>query len=329
MIDTLLSDRLYNPQLINPFNAYNFSQYGSRLYSVLFVLFFVICVVAFMLMFIWGGLKWVTSGGGKEKVESARSTISNALTGLLILLILWVIIQLINTVFGIDVADIGDIRIGSPTSTPIPTPTGIPTPTAAPIGGNCTSNSQCASGFCGSTIDADADTFHPAYISGTGICISAIDCNDSNALVFPGQTTYFQTGVGGSLTNFDYDCNGTNDRWPTLNCLSTGITACSLTPLNDSVVSSGTGWVSTIPQCGTTIIGNAQIFNSCNSYTNTGCDSTPATNSPEEGCFANCTTGNLCGYDENEPCLSWSIQSWAAFTYFNAPLGSIDRMPCK
>ncbi|KKQ48926.1 MAG: hypothetical protein US67_C0021G0016, partial [Candidatus Woesebacteria bacterium GW2011_GWD1_38_10] len=32
MIDTLLSDRLYNPQLINPFNAYNFSQYGSRLY---------------------------------------------------------------------------------------------------------------------------------------------------------------------------------------------------------------------------------------------------------------------------------------------------------
>ena len=121
MIDLLLSDRLYNPQLISPFNTYNVSQYGSRLYSVLFVLFFVICVVAFMLMFIWGGYKWVTSGGGKEKVESARSTISNALTGLLILLILWVIIQIVNTVFGIDIADVGSMRIGSSTPTPAPT----------------------------------------------------------------------------------------------------------------------------------------------------------------------------------------------------------------
>ena len=325
MIDTLLSDRLYNPQLINPFNAYNFSQYGSRLYSVLFVLFFVICVVAFMLMFIWGGLKWITSGGGKEKVESARSTISNALTGLLILLILWVIIQLINTVFGIDVADIGDIRIGSPTSTPIPTPTTTPTPVLTPIGGSCISNSQCASGFCGSTIDADADTFHPAYISGTGICISAIDCNDNNALVFPGQTTYFQTGVGGSLTNFDYDCNGTNNRWPQLDCSSSGALACSLTPYDDATLDPHIGWGSYIPTCGSILFSASNSFYLCQAQTDTGCSSNPHT-FEFLGCTASCVTGNSCGDLENQACIGWNVGLVPAFPSY---LGSITRMPCK
>jgi hypothetical protein len=72
----------------------------------------VLIVVALIFFFILiiGGIKWITSGGDEKKVAAARSEITNALIGLVIVFAAWAIMKLIGTVFGITLIG-GDLTI--------------------------------------------------------------------------------------------------------------------------------------------------------------------------------------------------------------------------
>ena len=59
-------------------------------------------LVAFVFLII-GGIKWVTSGGDKEKTQGAQKTLTAALVGLVIVFAAWAIIRLIETFFGIQI----------------------------------------------------------------------------------------------------------------------------------------------------------------------------------------------------------------------------------
>lgn len=63
----------------------------------------VVVSIVFFFILVIGGLKWVTSGGDEKKVAAARSQITNALIGLAIVFASWAIMQLIKTLFGIDI----------------------------------------------------------------------------------------------------------------------------------------------------------------------------------------------------------------------------------
>jgi hypothetical protein len=39
-----------------------------------------------------------------------------------------------------------------------------------------------------------------------------MDCDDGNADVHPGQVSYFETGYGSGMSNYDYDCNGREEK---------------------------------------------------------------------------------------------------------------------
>lgn len=67
---------------------------------------FVVGAVIFVFMFIIGGIQWMSSGGDKASVETARGRISQALVGLVILFSLFVIIGLVETFFGVDIMTI-------------------------------------------------------------------------------------------------------------------------------------------------------------------------------------------------------------------------------
>lgn len=65
-----------------------------------------ILVVAALTAFVFliiGGIKWVTSGGDKEKTAAAQQTLTAALVGLVIVFASWAIIRLIETFFGIEI----------------------------------------------------------------------------------------------------------------------------------------------------------------------------------------------------------------------------------
>jgi len=61
-------------------------------------------LVAFVFLII-GGIRWVTSGGDKEKTARAQQTLTAALVGLVIVFASWAIIKLIETFFGIEILE--------------------------------------------------------------------------------------------------------------------------------------------------------------------------------------------------------------------------------
>ena len=62
--------------------------------------------------FIIGGLNWITSGGDKARIESARNRIINALVGLIIIASVWAIVSLIFPILGLSFPQITLPSIG-------------------------------------------------------------------------------------------------------------------------------------------------------------------------------------------------------------------------
>jgi len=85
----------------------------GKLISSLVTLSLIIGSLVFFFLMITGAIAWITSGGDKTKLESARSKLTNALTGFVILLVTFAIVKLIENFFGIDilVLDIGALKI--------------------------------------------------------------------------------------------------------------------------------------------------------------------------------------------------------------------------
>lgn len=69
--------------------------------SVLSIILAVAVLIAVFFL-IWGGIKWILSGGDKSAVESARNHIVAAIIGLIIALLAFFIVQIVGRLFGID-----------------------------------------------------------------------------------------------------------------------------------------------------------------------------------------------------------------------------------
>jgi len=75
--------------------------FAATLGSVINVAFFAATIMA-LLFLIWGGIKWLMSQGDKAAVEGARQHIINALIGLVIVFLSYIIINLLLTVLGVS-----------------------------------------------------------------------------------------------------------------------------------------------------------------------------------------------------------------------------------
>jgi len=67
---------------------------------------FVIAVVVAIFFLLLGALKWIYSGGDKAAVEGARSTITAAVIGLVILFLVFLVFTVILQFFGINILEI-------------------------------------------------------------------------------------------------------------------------------------------------------------------------------------------------------------------------------
>lgn len=66
-------------------------------------LLYVFAVAGFILLFylIFGGFKYMSSGGDTKSIDSAKRTITTALIGFIIIFVSFWLVQLIGTIFGI------------------------------------------------------------------------------------------------------------------------------------------------------------------------------------------------------------------------------------
>jgi hypothetical protein len=74
---------------------------------------FVIGALVFFFVMVIAAIQWITSGGDKQALESARGKLTNAIIGFVILLLLFVILKVIQDFFGLDILslDIGPLKI--------------------------------------------------------------------------------------------------------------------------------------------------------------------------------------------------------------------------
>ena len=59
----------------------------------------VVGIVLSLVFLLYGGIRWIISGGDKAKVDTARSTIVASIVGLIIVILAWVIINSILLIF--------------------------------------------------------------------------------------------------------------------------------------------------------------------------------------------------------------------------------------
>ncbi len=67
---------------------------------------FLIAILAFVFIFIIGSFQWITAGGDKEKLATAREKITHALIGLIVVLLIFFITQFVNYVLGINIGQL-------------------------------------------------------------------------------------------------------------------------------------------------------------------------------------------------------------------------------
>lgn len=84
-------------------------QVFSSIISVIVGLGFIIMLV----MIVWAGMKYLTSGGEPKAIQSAHHTVSWALLGIVFMAIAWLVLQLIKIFTGIDVT-IFNIKVLGP-----------------------------------------------------------------------------------------------------------------------------------------------------------------------------------------------------------------------
>lgn len=85
----------------------------QKLISSLVTVALIIGSLVFFFTLVTGAIQWISSGGDKQSLETAKSKISNALIGLVILFAVFAIIKLIESFFHISILtlDIGSLVI--------------------------------------------------------------------------------------------------------------------------------------------------------------------------------------------------------------------------
>lgn len=94
-------------------NPWSNVQTVQTLVPALIKLVLIAAVVVFFFLLLWGGIRWITAGGDKEKLAGAQKTLTAALIGIVILLSAWAIIALVQNFFGITLIGRGSFSPGS------------------------------------------------------------------------------------------------------------------------------------------------------------------------------------------------------------------------
>ncbi len=111
------SGEIGNPALGPTLQNFAKSEGGSQFFATILpnvvTLSFIIASIIFFFMIVTGAIGWISSGGDKTALESARGKISSAIIGIVILFATFAIIKVIEGFFAIKILtiDIGPLKI--------------------------------------------------------------------------------------------------------------------------------------------------------------------------------------------------------------------------
>lgn len=97
---------IYNPALAEKIRNLTGLQFLNIFLPNLITLGFIAATVTALFVLLIGGIKWITSGGDKTEIETARNTITSAIIGLVLIFGVYAIVRLIEYFFGIKLITI-------------------------------------------------------------------------------------------------------------------------------------------------------------------------------------------------------------------------------
>ena len=105
--------KLKNPALSKELQLTVGVEYFATLIPKLVTFAFIIGSIIFFFLLLIGGIQWMTSGGDKAKLETARGRLTNAVIGLVILFSVFAIVSIIELIFDVSILslDIGALMI--------------------------------------------------------------------------------------------------------------------------------------------------------------------------------------------------------------------------
>lgn len=85
-------------------------QAGNKLNDVISSVIGFLTVVAsiwFIIQFLLAGFSWISAGGDKQAVETARNKMTYAILGLIVVVAAWILAGLMGKIFGLDILNPG------------------------------------------------------------------------------------------------------------------------------------------------------------------------------------------------------------------------------
>ena len=98
-----------NPYVPDP-NSSNVQAYtdsAEKIISAVLTILSIIGAIMFAINFILGGLNWITAGGDKNKIETAKNQMTGAAIGLITIAASYAITYIVSMVTGIPILDPG------------------------------------------------------------------------------------------------------------------------------------------------------------------------------------------------------------------------------
>lgn len=96
-------DAIRNPLLAPGLQGVTGEGYFALLLPKIVGIAFLLGALVFVAMLIVGAISWISSGGDKASLETARGRISSALIGIVVLFATFAIIKLIEQFFHVDI----------------------------------------------------------------------------------------------------------------------------------------------------------------------------------------------------------------------------------
>lgn len=78
----------------------------GRIVQTIVTILLIAAVLIALFFLIWGGIRWITSGGDKSKVEEARKHIVAAIIGLIVAFLAYFILQVVLGFFGLSLGNL-------------------------------------------------------------------------------------------------------------------------------------------------------------------------------------------------------------------------------
>jgi len=104
-------------------NPNNYKDNFADLIGFILTVFMMVCGVALLIMFLWGGIEWITAGNDKGKLEKARGRITQGALGIFVLGATVALFGLIQQILNICIINFGPFSCRSTANVGIGTTT--------------------------------------------------------------------------------------------------------------------------------------------------------------------------------------------------------------